>query len=176
MRYRQATYDDARCIATLHAHSWRSAYRGALRDEFLDGGIDEDRRNVWEARLAAPAPNQLVIVAHENERVVGFACAYGSADAEWGTLLDNLHVRREGQRRGTGRRLMSEVAAWCSAHHASRGLYLWGLEQNEPARRFYERLGAVDRGGDIWVPPGGGEVRQRRYVWCRHDLDTLKGK
>jgi GNAT superfamily N-acetyltransferase len=165
MRYRRATFDDAAAIAAVHAASWRIAYRGALRDAFLDGDIEHDRWRVWEKRLSVASANQLVVVVEDKDRVVGFACAYGGEDEQWGTLLDNIHVRADQHGQGTGTHLMSEVARWCGAYYPDSGLYLWVVEQNAQARRFYEGLGATDRGGDLWVPPGGGEVKRRRYVW-----------
>src|SRR4051794_25616192 len=110
MRYRRAHDEDAAAIAALHADSWRAAYRGALRDEFLDGEVLADRLRLWTARLSRPAPNQLVLVAEDAHGLAGFACAYGADDARWGTLLDNLHVSRERHGRGTGGRLLSAVA------------------------------------------------------------------
>ena len=53
-----------------------------------------------------------------------------------------------------GAALVAEVAAWCRANYAGCGLYLWALEQNRPAQRFYQRLGATDQGGEISEPPG----------------------
>lgn len=165
MWYRRTNAKDAGAIATLHAESWRVAYRGALRDEFLDGDVFTDRATQWGARLSAPPENQLVIVAEDDDGPAGFACAYGRDDERWGTLLDNLHVRRERQRHGTGARLLAEVAAWTLEHYPDAGLYLWVVEQNRDAQRFYRKLGAEDRGGDVWMPPGGGSTPTRRYVW-----------
>src|SRR5262245_66039307 len=102
MRYRQATHADTVTIATLHAEGWQATYRGAYRDEFLDGGVVEDRLRVWGDRLSAPPPNQFVVIAEDEGRVLGFACAYGREDPRWGTLLDNIHVRRDLHRQGTG--------------------------------------------------------------------------
>lgn len=48
MRFREATGADAMAVATLHAESWRAFYRGAYRDEYLDGDVFEDRLRVWE--------------------------------------------------------------------------------------------------------------------------------
>lgn len=121
MIYREATVADAQAIATLHADSWRSNYRGAYLDSFLDGDVHQDRLQVWQARLSAPAANQFVVVA--------------------------------------------EVGFWCRANHPNCPLYLWVLEQNERAQRFYSRLGATDRGGEISVPAGGCQISGRRYVW-----------
>jgi GNAT superfamily N-acetyltransferase len=165
MRFREATGADAMAVATLHAESWRAFYRGAYRDEYLDGDVVEDRLRVWEERLSTPAPYQFVVLAEEDDELIGFACAYGGHDETWGSLLDNIHVRPKHQQRGVGARLMAEVTAWCRANYADCGLYLWVLEQNRGAQRFYQRLGASDQGGEISEPPGGGQIHGRRYAW-----------
>lgn len=165
MRFRTATRADAAAVARLHAESWRAHYRGAYRDEYLDGDVVEERIRVWEERLAAPAPNQLVVLAEEDGELIGFACAYGADDESWGTLLDNIHVRPGHQGRGVGAALLAEVAAWCRESHPDCGLYLWVLAQNRRAQRFYARLGASDEGGELSEPPGGGQIHGRRYAW-----------
>jgi len=165
MRFREATRADAIAVAQLHAESWRAHYRGAYRDEYLDGEVVEDRIRVWEERLSTPARNQLVILAEEDYHLIGFACAYGGHDETWGSLLDNIHVQPEHQRRGVGAGLLAEVAAWCRMNYADCGLYLWVLERNQLAQRFYQRLGASDWGGELSEPPGGGQIHGRRYAW-----------
>lgn len=167
IRYREASLADAPAIARLHAESWRVTYRGSYRDEFLDGPVFQDRADVWHQRMSMPAPNQLVILAEQEGVIVGFGCAYGGHDAQWGSLLDNLHVRRDQHRHGVGTGLISEVARWCRVNYSEHGLYLWVVGQNHQARRFYERLGATDRGGEMQPPSaGGGEARDvRRYAW-----------
>lgn len=92
IRYRTATLEDAAAIADLHARSWRATYRGSYSDAYLDGPIEEERLAVWTTRLSDPAPNQLVVVASDQDRIVGFACAYGGHDPGWGSFLDNIHA------------------------------------------------------------------------------------
>jgi hypothetical protein len=87
----------------LQAESWRLAYRGALSDEFLAGDVVTERRQHWESRLSAPAWNQCVLVAHTEQGLTGFACAYGTEDREFGSYLNNLHVAQSMQGRGLGR-------------------------------------------------------------------------
>jgi len=152
-------------VAKLHAESWRAHYRGAYRDEYLDGDVFEDRLRVWDERLSAPAPNQFVVLAEESDSLIGFACVYGGHDATWGSFLDNIHVRPTHQGRGIGIALMAEVAAWCRTHYVDCGLYLWVLKQNRRAQRFYQRLAASDQGGEFSEPPGGGQIHGRRYAW-----------
>jgi len=171
MDYREATYADRLAIATLHAQSWRHTYRGAYRDEFLDGPVFDDRRAVWEKRLAEPKANQFVVLAEEQGDLVGFACAYGRDDPRWGTLLDNIHVRPALHRKGIGTALFAQVVAWCREHAADCGLWLWVVGQNHRARCFYERLGALDSGAELRPPSaGGGEPREvHRYTWATLD-------
>jgi hypothetical protein len=83
MRFREAAGADAMAVATLHAESWRAFYRGAYRDEYLDGDIVEDRRRVWEERLLTPAPDQFVVLAEDDDELIGFACACGGHDDTW---------------------------------------------------------------------------------------------
>ena len=174
MNLRPATLADAAAIANLHAESWRFAYRGSYPDAYLDGPVFEDRAQVWNERLTSPAANQHVTLAEEAGALVGFACSYGDDDAQWGTLLDNLHVHPERHRQGTGRLLLAELASWCIQAYPGRGLYLWVLAQNDRAQRFYKALGATDQGTKTSTPPGGGTVTAHRYAWAAEQLQSLK--
>jgi len=174
MRYREAVRADAAAIAALHAESWLATFANVLTDEYRSSGILEDRQAVWQERMSAPPPNQLVIVAEEEERMVGFACAYGNDDTSWGTLLDNLHVHRDWQGRGLGKDLLVRVAGWCVAEYPESGLYLLVLEQNSRARTFYEQLGAADVGGETWVPPGFLSAPSRRYAWAPERVASIR--
>ncbi len=173
MHCRAATPADAEAIAALHAASWRSTYRGAMRDAYLDGDVVAERRAVWDERLQAPAPNQYVRVAGTAGRILGFACAYGGADPRWGTELDNLHVVEGARGQGVGARLLAAIAGWARDTHPDGGLYLWVLDGNAGARRFYARLGGRDAEGDYWQAPDGSALAVRRYVWPRQDLDRF---
>lgn len=164
-RLREAQAADAPTIAALHASSWRLHYRGAYRDDYLDGDVFADRERVWSRRLADPPHDQLVLIVEQDGRAFGFACAYGGHDPRWGSFLDNIHVDASQQSRGAGTLLVRAVIDWCLVRHADAGLYLWVLAQNARARRFYERLGATDRGGEISIPAGGGRIHGRRYAW-----------
>jgi GNAT superfamily N-acetyltransferase len=124
-----------------------------------------ERRAVWRERFATPAANQWVVVAEADGDVVGFGCAYGAKDEQFGTELDYLHVRSDRQSGGVGARLLGAVAGWCAATHPDGGLYLWVLTQNRRARAFYARMGAEDAGEDVWLSPDGSRVPVRRCVW-----------
>lgn len=170
MHIRPARPTDAPAIARLHAENWRSAYRDLLDHAYLNGPIDAERQHYWHRHLAQPPANQYLIVAEAHGRVIGFACAYGSDDPEWGTLLENLHVSAEYKRQGIGARLMAQVAHWAQHHHPDFGLYLWVLQPNRHAQAFYTRLGAKNVGSGVWQPPGGGEIAKFRFAWHSPDI------
>ena len=171
MNLRIARPEDAEAIARLHAESWRVAYRGMYRDEYLDGDIVRERAAFWKQRFDAPADNQYVLLAVEGDDPLGFVCAYGDADPPWGTLVDNLHVRLDRQGCGLGRALLSASAAWSRERYPDSALHLWVLDGNRKARRFYELLGGRPEESRVSEPPGGGSITGWRYVWP--DLDPL---
>ena len=165
MIIRDAREEDARHIAAIHAASWRFAYRGALSDVFLTQDIDAELSAFWADRLRSAPRNQHIIVAENGEALIGFACVYTNFDEQLGTLLDNLHVSLTMLRQGIGTKLLVSIATWCRANNAPGRLFLWVLQTNLHAQRFYQALGAVNAGSGIWVPPGGGKVPRYRYAW-----------
>jgi ribosomal protein S18 acetylase RimI-like enzyme len=167
IEYRPAGPSDSDAIAHLHARSWRENYRGSFSDTFLDGELPEERLRVWRGRLDQPPENQLVELAFDGTDLVGFVCAYGAHDPEWGSFVDNLHVARAAKRGGIGASLMRQAGAWLESRYPDLGVYLLVLEANLPARRFYERLGGRNAGTSTMETHGGAVVRSCRYIWPR---------
>jgi ribosomal protein S18 acetylase RimI-like enzyme len=172
VRYRQAIAGDAAAIAALHADSWRRHYRGAYLDSFLDGDVVADRMAVWVGRISRPAPDRCTLVADLDGAVVGFAHVILDADPVWGAYLDNLHVRHDLKRRGTGAMLLAGTAREVARRRPGSGLYLLVLEQNTAAQAFYQsqrgRCVARELAGPF---PGGGYAFSFRYAWP--DLSRL---
>ena len=166
IQYREAEASDAERIALLHAESWQCTYRGVLRDEFLDNDIVENRLAHWQERLKSPEKKQLILLAEEGECMKGFLCVIGEADAQWGALLDNIHVRPEIKGQGLGTALMHKAGTWVQSEFPHSGLHLWVFEANYPARRFYERLGATKEHREVGEVTGGGTAPVLRYVWA----------
>jgi GNAT superfamily N-acetyltransferase len=178
MTIRHAVQTDAARIASLHARSWQTAYRGILREEFLDGPVIANRLQLWQERLCdSPPHGQYILVSERGGEILGFACAYLDADPQWGTLLDNLHVAPGQKGRGLGARLMAAVAQTVVRDGLTSALHLWVYEQNCQARRFYERLGGIPTDCVAELAPDGGRVNAVRYAWqqlealaqCGHD-------
>ncbi len=167
MYLRTAHATDVNAIARLHTESWLNTYRGMLSDEYLDDNLLAERQRVWSEYFAVPPDSTYLVVVEEGDAIIGFACAIGADDLEYGTLLSNLHVQRACQGRGIGALLMAAVAEWTVAAHPTVGLYLWALDANIGARQFYRHLGGVESGTRWWTPPAGPAVPECRYVWSR---------
>ena len=149
--YREATARDVDAIASLHADSWRRHYRGAYSDSFLDSDVFSDRHDVWTERLQRrDRSNEYTIL---------------NADAQWGALLDNLHVRHDLKGGGIGTRLMAGTARAVLDRTPSAGLFLWVLEGNKAAQAFYQARGGKCVASKTSEAPGGGTIVAFRYAW-----------
>ena len=138
-----------------------------MSDEFLDERALENRRTTWRQRLLMPRDNQLVSVAFGGTTLVGFICAFADDDRDWGSYIDNLHVAATMHGRGIGRALMRDIAERLNRVQPERGVFLFVMEANAPARGFYERLGAANAGTVELTDPDGGRAPNCRYVWSR---------
>ncbi len=166
MQIRIANAADADTIARLHTQSWQQVYRGVLPDLYLDENLMQERQHAWIQRFAQPERHQCVFVAEEQGAALGFACAFGAHNPEYGTQLENLHVHPAGKGKGIGTALVQTVARWSIQNHLGLGLYLWALNDNTAARRFYEHLGAKLSGAGFWDSPAGVAVAEVRYSWA----------
>lgn len=156
---RPATAADAEMVATIHCDSWRNAYSNVLDAAYLAGPVEQDRRDLWRSRLGNPVAEQVVLVAElPGADLVGFICLYRDSDAQWGSLIDNLHVVPHLRGHAIGRQLMRAGADFLRDGKAAPcGIHLWVFEANTGGRRFYERLGGrvVERclETELPVPP-----------------------
>ena len=96
--------------------------------------------------------------------MIGFAYVLLHHDPVWGTLVDNLHVHPERKGGGIGRRLLEAVATQLGPEH-TQPLFLWVLDGNEPAKRFYARMGAQFAEQGMTDGLGGATLAEWRCVW-----------
>lgn len=151
--------------------AWQAAYRGLMPDGYLDA-MGEGRERAAERlreRLSDPAGSLMLVVEDDDRRVVGMS-VYGPArdDGEprsCGQLhAINLEPRMWGT--GLGQALLAEAQLRLAADGYWEA-YLWVVDGNARARRFYERSGWRCDGGtklDDDFGTGVTEVRYRREL------------
>jgi len=142
---RRAVLEDLPAMARVHVETWKTAYRGIVPDDRLDRLTAEgDISRGFGSRLREPPEGEAHFVAvAESGDIVGFAVGGPNreTDSEFTGELGALYILKSYQSHGVGTALVREVAR----HLLSLGktsMIVWVLEQN-PYRRFYERLGGV---------------------------------
>jgi GNAT superfamily N-acetyltransferase len=160
-----ASSKHAEQIAALHAASWAASYSDVLSPYYLERVVPTERLAIWQERFENPKINQFVLVAKEAELVVAFACAFVGEHSDWGSYLDNLHVKPSHQGRGVGSSLLMQVAAICEQRCSGQGLYLLVNQSNLRAQKFYLALGAQNSQTAIWNAPDGTSVPTFRFSW-----------
>ena len=118
----------------VHCTAWKEAYRGIVCDRYLDTMTVE----ATTARARNFPENTLV--AKDGDKVVGFAVYGPSRDED---LTDAgevvaIYVLSEYYGRKIGYRLMNEA---CSRLKEYETVFVWVLEENEKAIRFYHKYG-----------------------------------
>ena len=168
VRLRDAVEEDWPAIAALQTATWRFAYRGILTDAYLDGELDEDRRTLWRGRFVHGIdPAQVTVLAKPaaGGAPLAFACILAGRD-NWGSLVDNLHVRPDALRQGLGRAVLREAAArLIVGSHEATPVHLTVYEQNGRAIAAYESYGGrlAERRTETGVD--GRSHALRRYLW-----------
>ncbi|WP_433215212.1 N-acetyltransferase family protein [Dactylosporangium sp. CS-047395] len=103
------------------------------------------------AALFGPSPAVFCHVAVVDGAPAGMALwflTYSTWEGVHGVYLEDLYVRPAARGRGTGKALLAALAAVCVAHGYRR--LEWGVLDWNPARQFYEHLGAEPK--SEWVP------------------------
>lgn len=118
----------------VHCTSWQEAYRGIVSDRYLDSMTVE----ATTARARQFPENTLI--AKDQEKVVGFA-VYGSSKDEdlpdAGEIIA-IYVLSAYYSRKIGYRLMNEAISRLREYNT---VFVWVLEKNERAIRFYQKYG-----------------------------------
>lgn len=164
MTLRRATDHDLAAIAALQAASWQDSYRGMLSESYLKSRVLADLQRHW---LAVTLRHEdVVLIAEDAGGPVGFIAVWCDPDP----YIDNLHVLPSQRSKGTGRLLM-QAAARQLQNLGHSTAYLWVLEGNQGALRFYEGLGGrqTDRAGiDIF----GQTLPSIKVAWTDLSLIT----
>ena len=157
LRIREATVADLRALAELHVTTWNATY-GPMGAQ---GPSVEVRERQWRERFAANEAGAFCLVV-ENARgeLVGFASAERSDHPVYAGRLDKIHLLRDYQRLGLGRRLVALVARRFLAA-GIEAMWLFGDARN-PSAAAWLALGAEKTDDD----PGNGN-----YGW--QDLRAL---
>lgn len=86
--------------------------------------------------MSVTATNQKVMVACNDNIIIGFTCIFYNDDSFFGSLPDNLHVVARWQGIGTGSILIKNAARFIYEMASEKKLYLWVSGQIFKALKF----------------------------------------
>ena len=165
---RDAKPADAPRVSEIHIAAWRVAYREIMPAGYLASLDVNERADMWTRLIIRGGPSKLAI-AEIDHAVAGF-CSFGptrDALADDVAEIYAINVAPERWRMGAGRALC-EHALRQAGKREYRTMTLWVVKGNDPARRFYERLGyqpdGAERLNSQLVPIPFDEVRYRRPI------------
>ena len=164
---RQATAPDAASIAAVHIETWQIAYQGLLPEAYLDQLSDEltTRTEFWRSNISSPPANAEIWVTDRQGQANSFVAlgpARGKDPFTEGEIYA-IYVHPNFWNQGLGRALFAHATARLIARGFSTA-FLWVLESNARARRFYEIAGwNLDGSAKTETLPGGIELREVCY-------------
>jgi ribosomal protein S18 acetylase RimI-like enzyme len=152
-------------VGDLHHRSRAAAYAHILSPEARSSLSPEALGAWWSERWKWERDTHRLTIAQSDGRVVGFSYV-GPSEVAGAAELYAIHVDPELVGSGVGRLLMINALPQLAAIAPERAL-LWVLEDNQTARRFYDRGGWRADGTTRVEPIGGEPVPQLRYRLTR---------
>jgi ribosomal protein S18 acetylase RimI-like enzyme len=178
---RSASPADAAQVAAVMRDSWFAAYQDIISPQLIDRVTAPDGGARIRQSFRIRRWQRMIVAVQEPEpAIVGYA-SFGPErdvlDAPWPHPLSAagadghvaelyaLYVLPDWWSTGTGRALMDRSMARVSAAGYT-SVTLWVLQDNDRARRFYQRAGFVPDGARHVLDQLGGvtEIRYRRAL------------
>ncbi len=157
MQIRRMTESDRAELNELYLASWKAGYKGLLPQDFLD----ELTAERWEGKFLDEGSFVVVkdgkIVAHCHARAADEPKMRG-----WGEI-HTMYTHPDYWERGYGSAVFEQAEKWLS-EIGFDDVYLYVLEGNERAKRFYNAHGYLPNGDTLCCDIGGVIVTDYRYV------------
>ena len=154
--------DDLFVISNIYESSWKHAYKNIIPQEYLDS-IPAGR---WAGTITKGGKISLVVT--ENEQIIGTASICRSRwdkFKEYGEIV-SIYFLPEYIRKGFGRHLLKRCVDELNKMGFDK-ILLWVLEENIPARKFYEKNGFIFSDEYMDDNIGGKDLREVMYYYER---------
>ncbi len=152
--------DDKTALSRVYEESWKFAYRGIIPQSYLDS-IPPGR---WASAADRPGMRSLVLLDGNTMAGTSSVCASRFPEMSGFGEIVSIYLLPEYIGKGYGKPLL-EAAKKALFEMGFSDLFLWVLEENERARRFYERNGFVLTDSAIETEIGGKKLREIRYIF-----------
>jgi len=151
--------DDFNAISRIYALSWKAAYKNIVPQQYLD----EISENNWADKLRNSRYDAYILI--ENGEYIGTSSICAARDEKmygWGEII-SIYLLPEYFGKGYGKPLFdNSVNALVGMGYDK--IYVWVLEQNIRARKFYEKNGFLLFDKKL-ITIGGKDLPEVRYVF-----------
>ncbi len=151
--------DDFAAVGFIYEISWKHTYKDILPKGYLESLCGEQ----WAVRLTHTGRHSLVVEV--DGKVIGTSSYGASRTPEYFGMGEvySMYLLPEHMGKGYGKQLMMAVLAGLKAIGYDE-IFLWVLEENVGARRFYEKMGFSPSGTVKDETIGGSAVREVLYT------------
>lgn len=139
MYFRKAELQDAKRLAHVHVHSWRTTYQGIVSDEYLQSLSVEEREGKWTQILSGSHDTHVCMV--EEDEIVGFVSFGKERSGEFEGELYAIYLLKNHQGKGIGEKLF-DIAVSGLKKQGFNTMWIWVLKEN-PSKHFYYRYKPV---------------------------------
>lgn len=139
---RTAIPEDSQGLAQVRIETWQSAYRTMIEDSILDDVSYEIEAERWRKNLENSENDRFVLVGMQDNEVVGFCIGGPERDQNrsYPGEIYALYVLPKEQKAGLGK-LLWQAGMDQLQKESYTGVLIWTLQDNHPARAFYEHMG-----------------------------------
>lgn len=155
-----AQSDDFESIGGIYVRSWQAAYKGIIPQDYLDSLSAMH----WLPFLKDDQYESYVIM--DDEKYAGTSCICSARDEEmkgWGEIA-SIYLLPEYWGTGYAEHLMKAVMG-ALIKQGFKGVYLWVLDGNIQARKFYEKYGFIKTFDMMKTTVSGKELTEIKYVY-----------
>ena len=170
-------------IAKIHIENQKDTYRGILKDEYLDALNIDDAFLEWLS-FFKKGDRDILVCERENE-VVGFSAIRFYTSVCGTGFLANLHVKKEFQNQGIGKKLI-KASAGLLYNMGITSMQIDVIDGNVRAESIYKSLGAIEKSElrrtyhkqliweDLSIIADTSIVPREKFVYT--EMDGLEGK
>lgn len=147
-------------ISNIYEQSWRYAYQNIIPQSYLDSIPS----GAWVENLSRNGRGNIIMV--EKDAIIGTSSLCRSRWERYGDYgeIISIYFLPEYIGKGYGKKLLEEAIKGLRAL-GFKDVLLWVLEDNDRARRFYERNGFTFHGECRMDNIGGNQLREVMYEY-----------
>ena len=150
--------DDRLAVSNVYEESWKYAYQGIVPQEYLDS----IPKGQWASHIEQEDRKNLVMV--QDGMIIG-TTGFGKSrmiEMEGFGEIVSLYFLPQYMGKGYGRQLLLAAVRELKKMGYDK-VYLWVLEENQRARRFYEKYGFMQTKRCLICNIGGKDLKEVQY-------------